>query len=77
MRVNIRYNNFTPEPEILPTLTGSIEEEEIPESRFSGEAEKLGPEGRSGMNIFAGKPRVRSIMTPEEEEGRPGHRLLL
>ena len=47
-------------------------ERKLPEEvtgRFSGEPEKseLTVE-RSGSDIYAGKPRVRSIMSPEEED---------
>ena len=55
------------ESKLLSKFTQSVDGGKNPESRFSGEPEKSGLVERSGVDIYAGKPRVRSIMSAEED----------
>ena len=59
------------ESDLFSKFTRAVERK-LPEEvmgRFSGEPEKSGlTMERSGSDIYAGKPRVRSIMSPEEED---------
>jgi hypothetical protein len=60
---------FLSESELFSKFTGNAEVK-VPEIHPSGESERSGPVERSGTDIYAGKPRVRSIMSKEEEGKR-------